>query len=512
MKKMACLALGALLLYSCNKNVQQPKENSTNPAQPLPKSEINTFVKQQLQSRGQFHWNTMSDVMLWSALQQSDKMMAIGFKPASENTDISEKIHTIDISSGDWKAAREAVLDIVFEEERKINPALKRTELETYTESVLPLVNVSVHNVATIRRLRASNLVRYAEPIGYQPEDVINGRATLSSSGCGSNTAEAGLVNGSDYTVATPNALVSWNYGYHGVQQAWNKTSGSGTKVYIIDSGVSQDQALFGSNFNNGASSGRTMERLSTLPSWAFLGFYGSIENPNDACGHGTSMAGACAAPRTSLGSAAGIAYNCNLVVVRASSDVFIDESRETKGVSDAFVNAGNRADVRIISMSMGTIFSNSQIRDAVRYAYNKGKLIFCAAGTSFSWTAGFVGVIFPAYMPEVNAVTGIKDNLSTRCDACHEGSEVDFVVVMEKSSNGRKPLSTAQSGTAPSTVGGSSVSTASMAGMAALVWSRFPTLTRDQVLSKLITNASNYPTRSSKFGWGRVNVDAATN
>jgi subtilisin family serine protease len=512
MKKIACLALSALLLFSCNKNMQQPEENIANPSQPVPKAEINAFIKQQLQQHGQFHWSSMSEVMLWSALQHSDKMVAIGFKPASENADISEKIHLIDINSGDWKAAREQVLDMVYEEERKLNPALKRTETETYKEAVLPLVNVTINNIATIHRLRASGLVRYAEPIGYQPEDFINGRATLGSSGCGSNTAEPGLVNGSDYTVTTPNALVSWNYSYHNVTGAWTKTSGSGAKVYIIDSGVSQDQALFGASFNGGASSGRTIEKVSTLPSWGFLGFYGSLESPNDACGHGTSMAGACAGPRSNLGSTTGIAYNCNLVVARASSDVFIDESRETKGVADAFVNAGNRADVRIISMSMGSIFSSGQISDAVRYAYNRGKLIFCAAGTSFSWTAGFVGVIFPAYMPEVNAVTGIKDNLTTRCDACHEGSEVDFVVVMEKSSNGRKPLSIAQSGTAPSTVGGSSVSTASMAGMAALVWSRFPTLTRDQVLNKLITNASNYPTRSSKFGWGRVNVNNATN
>ena len=38
-----------------------------------------------------------------------------------------------------------------------------------------------------------------------------------------------------------------------------------------------------------------------------------------------------------------------------------------------------------------------------------KGKLIFCAGGTSTSFTT-FVGVIFPAWMSETVAVTGLKD------------------------------------------------------------------------------------------------------
>ena len=93
---------------------------------------------------------------------------------------------------------------------------------------------------------------------------------------------------------------------------------------------------------------------------------------------------------------------------------------------------------------------------------------MFCAGGTSFDWTAGWTGVIFPASMPEVNAVTGIKDNLTTRCDACHIGSEIDFVAVMEKASTLRNPLTLPMTGDLPSTVGGSSVATASTAGMAA--------------------------------------------
>ena len=120
------------------------------------------------------------------------------------------------------------------------------------------------------------------------------------------------------------------------------------------------------------------------------------------------------------------MAYNANLVTVHAAEDVLIDANREVKGIVDAYLLAGNRADVRI-SMSMGRLTSSSQIGDAIAYAYGKGKLIFCAAGTSFDWTAGWIGVIYPASLPEAVAVTGMKSDLGTRCDECHVGADVEF-------------------------------------------------------------------------------------
>ena len=115
--------------------------------------------------------------------------------------------------------------------------------------------------------------------------------------------------------------------------------------------------------------------------------------------------------------------------------------------------------------------------------------------------------------MSQVNAVTGVRDNqFTTTCTDCHDGSETDFTIVMEKASNERHPLTLAMTGNIPSTVGGSSVSTATAAGIAALVWSRFPSLTRDQVLNKLVQSSANYPNRNSSLGWGNINADAATN
>ena len=74
----------------------------------------------------------------------------------------------------------------------------------------------------------------------------------------------------------------------------------------------------------------------------------------------------------------------------------------------------------------------------------------------------------------------------------------------MQQSSNDRRPLTLAMSGDAPSTVGGSSVATSSMAGLTALVWAQYPTETRAQIMSPLVAASSNRNARSSSFGWGR--------
>ncbi len=508
MKKIfITLLCGSVFMTACKKTAVNTVEEDV----PLSRATIDAFIRSSIQKDHKFEWSTSPVNMIWSALNESDHILSVGYQPANA-VQVNERLHLIDINSAEWMAAKNELLNMILESEKEIDPALTMEQLVQWNESYLPVVDVYIRNLATIKLLRLSKLVRYAEPMGYEPEKMEN--RVNSSSGCGSNVAEAGLVAGVDYSTILPNTKQSWNYSYHKIPSAWAKSTGAGVKVFIIDTGCEFDQENLGTAFNQGNSSGRTIEKIVTLPRSTFLGIpTGPVEIADDGCGHGTSMAGVCAAPRGTDGAACGVAYNANLVTCRAAEDVYLDDSREVKGASDAFVNAANRADVKVISMSMGKMTSSSQLSDAIKYAYGKGKLMFVAAGTSFSWTSGWYGVIFPAYMAEVNAVTGVRDNLfNTTCTSCHDGSETDFTIVMEKAVNERHPLTLAMSGNAPSTVGGSSVSTATAAGIAALVWSRFPTLTRAQVLSKLITTSANYPLRNSYLGWGNINADAATN
>ncbi|MCW3466329.1 S8 family peptidase [Chitinophaga nivalis] len=507
---VACILFSTLLSCQKRETVLQAPE-PVNPKEVIPKSAINAFIKDQLFKTNQFDWKSANDNMVWSALLQGDSILTVGYQPAGF-ADLDKKIDQIDVNSNDWRSVRNQVMNLVLENERGQKNAIAKDAV-VFPENKLPYFTVKVSHLATVKALRASRLVRYAEPAGYGAfmdersntkfavtASAPSTKSDLLSFGCGSNNPKTDLIAGTDYTAITPGAKQSWNHPYHHITEAWTKSTGQNVKVMIIDTGVSPDQANLGSLFNQGASSGRTIQKLVTYPG----------ATPADVCGHGTSMAGAMAAPRGTSGSAAGIAYNCNLAVVNAAENVVLLSSESQQGVANAYLQGGDDAAVKIISMSLGTPFSVSSIRDAVRYANNKKKLIFCAAGTSFSIFAGWVGVIFPANMPEVYAVTGVKDNLTQRCESCHVGSEVAFTIVMEKVSNGRNPLSTAMSGDVPSTVGGSSVATASCAGIAALVWSKYPAYPRDSIVARMKRASSYASNKNPDFGWGIVNASLA--
>jgi hypothetical protein len=66
--------------------------------------------------------------------------------------------------------------------------------------------------------------------------------------------------------------------------------------------------------------------------------------------------------------------------------------------------------------------------------------------------------------------------------------------------------------GDAPSTIGGSSVATATMAAMAALLWSRYPWWSASELLARLQQHSSNFPNRHDRWGWGLFQLAQAVN
>lgn len=501
MKNLSLSVLLAGVLAACQPTAEEPQTPVARKTYTT--RQIDEFIFEKLRQEGRFEWSTAPDDLAWSAFEQSDRVLSVGYRPAGTTGDFRDEIDNIDLQSPAWKSARERVLDLILTEERKLRPGLKANDLEVFPETHLPYLDVTIQNPETFRKLRQSPLVRYAEPIGYEPGAADRNFRVASGSGCDSNTPEPGLVAGSDFTTTTPNGKVGWNLDDHNIPASWPHSSGAGITVQIIDTGCSPAQAKLGAQFNQGDSQGRTITKLVTLPKASSTS---PNETPDDQCGHGTSMLGAAGGPRGTDGSTVGVAYNANFVITRAALDVVIDASREVQGVSAAFRQAGDNASVRIISLSLGRLTSASQITDAVRYAFNRGKLIFAAAGTSTGFTS-FVGVIFPATLAECVAVTGVKEAVMQKCDACHAGSKVEYVTVMEKAVTNLHGLSLAMSGDVPSTVGGSSVATSTMAGMAAVVWARFPNNTRAQILDRLKMSSSYYPNRNGSLGWGKPNV-----
>ncbi len=456
--------------------------------------EINQQIDQSLETEGDFNWNDASDQMLWSALSHGDFILTIGY--GSDVEDYANK------NSNAQQNVKEALVAIVKKsEESSIKEANKDEDVLIYDDPYLTVMDLKVEKLETVKALRSDHRIRYMEPAGYAYEQQ-NTTGKSSGSGCG---LEGENLSSQDYINIAPGARMPWNFPIHKIDQAWSYSTGSGITIGVVDTGISPSQSLLNGNFNSGYSSGRSVEKYGVYVD-SFWPWSRRTDGPNDKCGHGTSMSAAATAPRNSSNLPVGVAYNANLVSYRAAANVLLNGYHEQRGVATAFTQLGNRSDVKIISMSMGYIYSIGRIKDAIRYANNRGKLIFCAGGTSTSFT-NFVGVIFPANMSETVAVTGIEEgNGYDECDTCHKGSKIDFTVVMERANNNHIPVLGYSNGSSDY-VGGSSVATANAAGIAALVWARNPNWSRTQVLNKLKTTADLYPNKSGSYGWG--NLDA---
>ncbi len=496
------LALSLTFVNCSRDELLDQEEPQTTNVDRLSKEAINEFVLEKLQNGNIFDWEMASDEIVWSAISHGNEITAIGYQPEGF-TNIEEKIHEIDIAEPEWRSVRDELIDLVLTETRKHFPNEDYTLedlLVVEDEKVIPAFYILVKHPSIVSLLRQRADIRYVEPMEYSMEDV----ADRSGSGCDVNPDNS--IPSSDYTTTSPSVKIPWNFYNMNIPTAWNTSQGDNIGVCVIDTGTSPNQPKLGSQFSSGQSTGRYINRYGTyVSSWWW---WASPDGPNDQCGHGTQMAGLIAAPRGYNGTSVGVAYKSNLISYRATGDVVVNGSKEKTGVKNALIGAGNRSDVKIISMSIGDVFSSGTVRDGIYYAYNRGKLIFAAAGTSLSWTSWW-GVIFPANMSQTVAVTGVKDGFPlAKCNTCHDGSQVDFVAVMQRrNDNSRTSLTLAESGYTPARVGGSSAATATTAGIAALVWATNPNQSRSQVLNRLKNAASIYPGRDGNFGWGIIDA-----
>jgi len=488
------ISISLIILSGCSEEqIDQKNVENVTFQEVLTTRQINDAINQ-IVSKEHFYWKNASLHQLWSAIQNGNDLVSIGFGENKNDFDKTISRHANQI---------EASLFEIIAKSENISIDKILVSKGTYINQF----DVVIKNPNTLLALRNHKNIRYVEPADYR---YFNNEPTYrSSSGCEYGTS---TISSADFTTDTQtNSKIPWTFTKHSITSAWSKgAAGQGITIGVIDSGLSAQQSLMnGSGFASGLSTGRTVQKFGVFVNsvWPWST---TTDGVNDLCGHGTSMASVATAPRSNAGMPVGVAYRSNLITYRAAEDVVLDGYHEERGVQRAFEALGNNANVKVISMSMGHIFSSGRIEDGVRYANNRGKLIFCAGGTSTSFTT-FVGVIFPAWMPETVAVTGIKEaSTYQKCDVCHVGSEIDFTIMMEKAvTNNHVPVLSYYNNQ-EDYVGGSSVATATTAGIAALVWSKYPAWSKTQVLSRM-KSASQFNPKNSQFGHGMINANLAT-
>ncbi|MGQ9565352.1 MAG: S8 family serine peptidase [Candidatus Bathyarchaeales archaeon] len=263
---------------------------------------------------------------------------------------------------------------------------------------------------------------------------------------------------------------------------AWNITVGnSAVLVAVIDTGVDYNHRDLAANY---------------VP----LGYdwVNGDSDPMDDHGHGTHVAGIIGAV---INNAEGIA---GLAQVRIMAEKGLDAygGGYYDDLANAIIHATNQG-ANIISMSWGGSSASSTLHDALKYAYDHDVLLVAAAGNAGSSTK-----LYPAAFDEVIAVTATDQN----DNPAYFTSYGNWV---ELAAPGVQIFSTISYTHYPGLnypydqLSGTSMACPHVSGVAALVWSRFPNMSRDALRFHLRDTTDDLGATGFDiyFGYGRLNA-----
>ncbi len=312
-----------------------------------------------------------------------------------------------------------------------------------------------------------------------------------------------------------PRYIEQWNLKTIDLRQAWNvETGNSSVIIAVVDSGIKKDhpelrnqlwQNVDEISFNgidddqNGYVDDIFGWDFTDAPTFQGVGDSTQRDNdPEDETGHGTHVAGIIAAETNNGIGIAGIAWGCKLMPLRAGfrlagGGAFL----QNDDVAAAIVYAAdNGAD--IINLSLGDTVNAFIIQDAVEYSYSKGCIIIAAAGNSAE-----PGAYYPAALENVVSVAALDNNL--HLGGSNFGSSIDIAAP------GEDILSSDidANGQGYAIRSGTSMATAHVSGVAALLKAANPSCNNSQVKQWLIGTAKQLSI-ADLVGAGIVNAYAA--
>lgn len=266
-----------------------------------------------------------------------------------------------------------------------------------------------------------------------------------------------------------------WHLTAMKADEMWKITKGEGITVAVIDSGVDD---------KNPDLRGQVLEGKDFAPD-------APGDQHTDYRGHGTGMAGLIAGTGESGGGdgAFGLAPGSKILPIRVSLNAAVFP-KAIRYAADAGAKVIN------ISMAGGGSAEWDQESEAVKYALNKGALIFAGVGND-----GDSSLAYPAATPGVVGVGAVDKDLRKTAESQY-GPQVDLAAPGAD----MVAACTTKSGLCKSH--GTSDATAIASASAALIWSKHPDWTNNQVLRVMLNTASG-PTsgaeRNDHIGYGVV-------
>ncbi|HWQ88561.1 MAG TPA: S8 family serine peptidase [Desulfitobacteriaceae bacterium] len=337
------------------------------------------------------------------------------------------------------------------------------------------------------------NFATLALPAGANPDEIIrqllNKEEVLSAERNRLKKIASLNTEKADSSVEVDDPMFSQEYNLNiaRVPQAWaSGAAGQGITIAIVDTGVDLNHPDLRENLLPGYNA--IIE--STAP--------GTAQDDN---GHGTHVAGIAAAQLNDRG-IVGVAYQAKIMPVKA-----MDEYGEGADdvIAAGIVWAVNHG-AKIINLSLGSDTETAVLRSAVEYAQENGVLVVAAAGNFDPLKQSNPGINYPASYPRVLAVTA-TDAYDKIANISATGPEC---VLAAPGMNIISDYWSKEEGSTYAAADGTSMASSFVVGVAALIWSRYPDWTAEQVKAALEKGAEDLgrPGRDEEYGFGRVNAD----
>ncbi len=307
---------------------------------------------------------------------------------------------------------------------------------------------------------------------------------------------------------------------------AWDKSTGTGVVVAVIDTGSRphadlSGQQLAGYDFISTSSiandgNGRDSDPTDT-GDWVAAGECGAGSPASGSSWHGTHVAGTVAAKTNNSLGVAGVAYNAKIVPVRVlgkcggyTSDIADAITWSSGGTVSGVPANANRAKVLNLSLGGGGA-CDTTTQNAINGARSRGSVVVVAAGNdnmnvSNASPANCSGVIAVAATGKTGGRASYS-NYGTLVDVAAPGGDGSFSVISTLNAGTSTPGADNYAG-----YQGTSMATPHVAGVAALMFAAKPTLTPDNIESMLKSTARAFPASCSGCGTGIVDATAAVN
>ncbi len=312
-----------------------------------------------------------------------------------------------------------------------------------------------------------------------------------------------------------------WNMSLIGLDSVWAATDGSGVKVAVIDTGIA---------YEDYAEGGKIFSRAPDMATTTFVdpyNFYTNDTHADDDYGHGTHVAGTIAENTNNGLSAAGIAPGAQIMPIKVCGTNAVThnygcpDDRLAAGIEFAVENGA-----RVINLSIaGPDPVNQAVRTALQHAEDADVVVVAAAGNE-----GKGSLDYPAAVDSVISV-GAVGFLLGRAGYSNYGKGEDDGFPLDVVAPGGDPsaegstsviyqqtysacLQATNFTTFPEVTAcwGTSMATAHVTGIAALIRSKFPSLSAAQVRADLTCSTDDLGAAGADqyYGNGLVRADGA--